>query len=462
MPLSDERQALLEAAIELLDKKGYKDTTVQDVVERAGLTKYSFYRYFKSKEEVLHLIHEHLINDMLIAAESAVHLNCPVEDKLRLVVSNVTANMQYRKAYVRVFFSEVASLSPENLAKTRAKRDKLFHFVEQMIRGAIRSGELRPDQDPAILAMGLFGMCNWMYQWFKPGERLTAAEIGEIFLRIFMEGTRTRTLAEDASLQLAASSQPAPVQTPYSLVGKVVLIIGGGRGVGRALAFECAQHGATVAVLDTCIKDAQAVVDALTREGYSASAWQADTTDRVACEAVAARILHQLDRIDVLVHNTGTQQPVPFLNMPQQSWDQVLSDNLKGVYNCTGVFLPDMVRQGQGNMITVAPGVRIRDAQAGEAHSAAARGAMIEFTRSIAQEFGRQGIRANVVVPGLLNADGDESPGDSEARAYRERSALGRIGTPQDVAAAVLFLSSDASAFISGEVIKVCGGYLTT
>lgn len=252
--------------------------------------------------------------------------------------------------------------------------------------------------------------------------------------------------------------QMQPVQ--QTLAGRVVWVTGAGRGIGSGIAHTCAEHGATVAVMDIQKDSAAAVAEAIRARGGKAAAWRGDVTDRPGIRAVVADMVATFGKLDVLVNNAGIHGQVPLIDMEDEAWDRMINVNLTGVYNCSKAALPYMLDQGSGNIISIASVVGITGSVLASTHYAVAKGGVITLTRSIARELGTRGIRANAIAPGFIATEMTAGLGTAGNNQYIEKSALHRAGRPEEIGSTVVFLASDDSSYITGQTINVCGGYL--
>lgn len=242
------------------------------------------------------------------------------------------------------------------------------------------------------------------------------------------------------------------------LEGKITLVTGATRGIGRAIATHFAQEGATVAFT---YRSSSAMADSLVAEieaaGGTAKAYQADAADMAATQAVIDDILQTFGRLDTIVNNAGITQDNLLLRMNEAQWAQVLDTNLNSVFFTTKAALRSMLKQRSGSFINISSVVGLQG-NAGQANYAASKAGMIGFTKSVAREVGSRGIRANVVAPGFIATEMTEALPEKELATWIEGIPLKRAGTPEDVAHLCVFLASDRAAYITGQVFNVDGG----
>lgn len=242
------------------------------------------------------------------------------------------------------------------------------------------------------------------------------------------------------------------------LEGKVALITGGSRGIGKAIAMRFAEQGASVAfsdlnrdeLMESTEKELQAL--GVQAKGYASNA--ASMTDS---EKLAEQILADFGRIDILVNNAGITRDNLLLRMSEQDWDLVMAVNLKSVFNLTKAVQRAMIKQKGGSIINMSSVVGV-NGNAGQSNYSASKAGMIGFTKSIAQELGSRGVRCNAIAPGFIETEMTHKLPDDVRQQWISTIPLRRSGKPEDVADVAVFLASDLSAYVTGQVISVCGG----
>jgi len=241
-----------------------------------------------------------------------------------------------------------------------------------------------------------------------------------------------------------------------SLEGKVAVVTGGGRGIGRAIAAVLASHGAAVAVWDLNLVGAKEVTDEILDAGGKAIAVGGDVGDADDVAASADLIRRELGAVRILVNNAGITAYEPFVSITEESWDRMVRINLKGPFLVTKEFVPDMLEAGWGRIINISSS----SAQTGApsmAHYAASKGGVIGFTKALAIEFAAKGITVNNVPPGFVDTPlVRQGPVDVEASAAT--MPMKRVGQPEDVAHAVAYLASEEASYVTGQTLSVNGG----
>ena len=242
------------------------------------------------------------------------------------------------------------------------------------------------------------------------------------------------------------------------LEGRVSLVTGASRGIGRAIAQAFAAEGAHVVLgaRDTA-KLAEAVAE-IQAKGGKAEALALDVSDRASVEAGVARVVAAHGRLDHLVNNAGVTRDNLLLRMKDEEWRQVLDTNLTGAFLCTQAVLKPMLKQKSGRIVTITSVVGL-GGNAGQANYAASKAGVIGFTKSVAREVASRGITANAIAPGFIETDMTAAMSEKAREAVFAAIPLGRVGRPEDVAGAALFLVSDAAAYVTGQVLAVDGGF---
>ncbi|MCH5214325.1 MAG: 3-oxoacyl-[acyl-carrier-protein] reductase [Muribaculaceae bacterium] len=242
------------------------------------------------------------------------------------------------------------------------------------------------------------------------------------------------------------------------LEGKVALVTGAARGIGKAIALRFAKEGADIAFTDLVIdENAEATKKEIEALGVKCNAYASDASNFEETEKVVNQIKDDFGRIDVLVNNAGITKDGLMLRMTEQQWDLVLKVNLKSAFNYIHAVLPIMLRQRGGSIINMASVVGVHG-NAGQSNYAASKAGMIALAKSVAQEVGSRGIRANAIAPGFIETAMTAALPEEVRKDWAAKIPLRRGGTPDDIADVATFLASDMAGYVTGQVIQVDGG----
>lgn len=245
------------------------------------------------------------------------------------------------------------------------------------------------------------------------------------------------------------------------LDGKVVLITGATRGIGKAIAEKCAEQGAHIAfTYASSAEKAKTLCEALRQKGVTAEAYQSDAANFEAANKLIADVAAKFGTIDVLINNAGITRDGLLMRMSEEQWDEVMETNLKSVFNLTKAAMRTMLKARSGSIINMSSVVGVKG-NAGQANYAASKAGILGFTKSVALEIGSRNVRCNAVAPGFIETEMTGALDEAVVQQWREAIPLKRGGTPEDVANLCVFLGSDMSAYITGQTINVDGGMLT-
>jgi 3-oxoacyl-[acyl-carrier protein] reductase len=239
---------------------------------------------------------------------------------------------------------------------------------------------------------------------------------------------------------------------------RIALVTGASRGLGKAIALKLAESGAHIAVNYISREtEAKEVADAIAAKGSEALLVKADIRDSEQVKNMVKQVTDKWDRIDILVNNAGITKDGLILRMPDETWDSVISTNLRGAFLCSKFALRSMASQGWGRIINIASLAGVLG-NPGQTNYAASKGGLIAFTKSLAKELGSRNITVNAIAPGFISTDMTDKLTDEQKKAIFAMVPLQRFGTAQDVADLAAFLASDRAGYITGQVINIDGG----
>ena len=245
------------------------------------------------------------------------------------------------------------------------------------------------------------------------------------------------------------------------LQGKVAIVTGAARGIGAAIALKLAEQGAHIAftyVSDGSAEKAAALEAEIKKLGVNAKGYQTNAADFTACETFVTNVLADFGTIDVCVNNAGISKDNLLLRMTAEQWDDVMDTNLKSVFNMTKQVIRPMMKAKSGSIINMSSIIGVRG-NAGQSSYAASKAGIIGFTKSIALELGSRNIRCNAIAPGFIETDMTHYLNEGDAgKAFLEKIPLGRFGKAEEIANTTLFLASELSSYVTGQVISACGG----
>jgi len=241
------------------------------------------------------------------------------------------------------------------------------------------------------------------------------------------------------------------------LENKVALITGAARGIGKQIALAFAKEGCNIAFTDLELNEACIeTVNELKALGVKVQAYASDASDFDAAHAVVDEVVKDFGRLDIMVNNAGITRDTLLMRMTEAQWDQVIQVNLKSAFNFTHAVTPVMMRQRSGSIISLSSVVGI-NGNAGQANYAASKAGIIALTKSVAKELGSRGIRANAIAPGFILTDMTKALPEETLKQFVSMIPMRRGGEPEEVAKVALFLASDLSSYVSGQVIQVNG-----
>lgn len=245
------------------------------------------------------------------------------------------------------------------------------------------------------------------------------------------------------------------------LEGKTALITGASKGIGKAIAQKFVAHGANVAFTYlSSVEKGEALEKELAQEGVKVKGYRSDASNFEEAEKLINDIVAEFGQLDILVNNAGITRDNLLMRMSEEMWDEVMNVNLKSVFNTVKAATRTFMKQKSGSIINMSSVVGVKG-NAGQANYAASKAGIIGFTKSVALELGSRNIRSNVIAPGFIETEMTDVLDEKTVQGWRDAIPLKRGGTPDDVADCTVFLASDMSSYITGQVIQVDGGMLT-
>lgn len=245
------------------------------------------------------------------------------------------------------------------------------------------------------------------------------------------------------------------------LEGKIALITGASKGIGRGIALSFAEHGANIAFTYlSSVEKGEALEKELESLGVKAKGFRSDASDFAQAEKLVNDVVEEFGTLDILVNNAGITKDTLLMRMSEEMWDQVINVNLKSCFNTVKAATRTFMKQKSGSIINMSSVVGLKG-NAGQGNYAASKAGIIGFTKSVALELGSRGIRSNAIAPGFIETEMTDALDEKTVQSWRDAIPLRRGGSVEDVANACVFLASDMSAYITGQVIQVDGGMLT-
>ena len=250
-------------------------------------------------------------------------------------------------------------------------------------------------------------------------------------------------------------------ESPFRLDGRVAVVTGGGGGLGEGICRSLAAAGASVAVVELELEKAAARAGAICADGGNAIAVQGDVSQRRSTDAMADTVVRELGGIDILVNNAAVYPLRPWTEITEDEWDHVLATNLKGYFLCARACAPSMIERGRGRIVNLSS-ITVFGGWAKLLSYVSSKGGIVSFTRALAREIGPQGVTVNAIAPGAFPTDAEKIHPDPEGyEAFvLEQQSIKRRGSPEDIGNLVVFLASDASSFITGQLFAIDGGWV--
>ena len=416
MSISKTRQKLVDVARQLFAKNGLENTTMNDIAQLSGKGRRTLYTYFKSKEEIYYAVIESELERLSDKLDEVAARKIPPQDKII---------------------------------------ELIYTHLSMIRETVVRNGNLRAE----------FFRNIWMVE--KVRKHFDDAEI-ELFRKVYTDGKEEGEFDID-NVDLVADITHYCIkglEVPYIygrikktimglLEGKTALITGAARGIGKAIALKFAAEGANIAFTDLAVnEETEQEIAAL---GVKAKSYASNAADFAQTEEVVKAVKEEFGSIDILVNNAGITKDGLMLRMSEQQWDAVIAVNLKSAFNFIHACVPIMMRQRGGSIINMASVVGVHG-NAGQANYAASKAGLIALAKSIGQEMGPKGIRANAIAPGFIDTAMTQALPDDVRKEWINKIPLRRGGQVEDIANVATFLASDMSSYVSGQVIQVDGG----
>ncbi len=245
------------------------------------------------------------------------------------------------------------------------------------------------------------------------------------------------------------------------LEGKTAIITGASRGIGKGIAETFAKHGANIAFTYlSSVEKGQALENELAALGIKAKGYRSDAADFKAAEELVNNVVTDFGTVDILINNAGITRDNLLMRMTEQQWDEVMNANLKSIFNLTKAIQRPMLKQRKGSIVNMSSVVGVKG-NAGQTNYSASKAGIIGFTKSVALELGSRNIRCNAIAPGFIETEMTAALDPKVVEQWKQSIPLKRGGTAEDVANLAMFLGSDLSGYITGQVISICGGMLT-
>ncbi len=254
-----------------------------------------------------------------------------------------------------------------------------------------------------------------------------------------------------------AKAATAPAQIQVDLQGKVALVTGASRGIGRAIAVSLARNGAQVACVATNAEKLKETVDTITAAGGQATAYTCNVSDSAAVDELVGKVTQAMGRLDIVVNNAGVTRDTLLPRMSDEQWDEVIATNLRGVFLLSRAASRAMMSQRYGRIVNISSVSGIRGNK-GQTNYSASKAGVIGFSQSMALELAGRNVTVNCVAPGFIETDMTAALGDLGKEEAKKRIPCKQLGQPEDIAEAVTFLASDAARYITGQVLTVDGG----
>ena len=443
MSISKTRQKLVDVARQLFAKNGIANTTMNDIAVASGKGRRTLYTYFKSKEDIYYAVIESELERLSDKLDEVAARKMRPQDKiieliythLNMIRETVVRNGNLRAEFFRNIWM---------VEKVRKNFDEYeLELFRKIYKEAKDDGEF--DIEDVELVADITHYC------------IKGLEVPFIYGRLGKGGVwRTEQKQHQIMRQSIETNKQKNHQRNMGLLqGKTALITGAARGIGKAIALKFAEEGANVAFTDLAINEE--TEQEIAAKGVKAKSYASNAADFAQTEEVVKAVKEEFGSIDILVNNAGITKDGLMLRMTEQQWDAVIAVNLKSAFNFIHACVPIMMRQRGGSIINMASVVGVHG-NAGQANYAASKAGLIALAKSIGQEMGPKGIRANAIAPGFIDTAMTQALSDDIRKEWISKIPLRRGGTVEDIANTAVYLGSDLSSYVSGQVIQVDGG----
>ena len=441
MALEKTRNMILDAARRLFARKGEANTTMNDVAVTSGVGRRTLYNYFESKEQLYLAVVESELERLSASMSKVANKKISPESKIvELIHTRLDAikEVVYRNGSLRAnFFRDIWTVE-----KVRRKFDATeIEIFKQVLKEGVDIGDFYVEH--LELTAQILHYC------------VKGIEVP------YIRGSIGVDVDDETSDRIVAHIIAGALINYYSmglLTGKTALVTGAARGIGKAIALKFASEGANVAFTDLVIdENGKATEEEIAALGVKAKGYASNAADFAQTETVVNQVKEDFGSIDILVNNAGITKDGLMMRMSEAQWDAVINVNLKSAFNFIHACTPIMMRQRSGSIINMSSVVGVHG-NAGQCNYAASKAGLIALAKSIGQEIGSRGIRANAIAPGFIDTAMTQALPEDIRKAWIQNIPLRRAGTVEDIANVATFLASDLSSYVTGQVIQVDGG----
>ena len=455
------REKLIDVARQLFARIGVENTTMNDIALASKKGRRTLYTYFNNKTEIYQAVIQSELAILYDSLETVAKKDLPADEKLLefinvrlqsikdVVFRNGTLKANFfrdiwRVENVRKDF-DLKEIAYIQLILNEGVKDKIFDIDDTRSMAAVLHHAFKGLEVPYI---------RGIIRGIDPEEHTGADSI----IKLLFFGIKATSPSLGGGWGRSLNIKRCSMKL---LEGKTAVITGAARGIGKSVAIRFAQEGCNIAFTDLAIDDnAKATEAEIAALGVKVKGYASNAADFEETHTVITEIVKDFGRVDILVNNAGITRDGLMMRMSEQQWDMVININLKSAFNFIHALAPVMMRQKGGSIINMSSVVGVHG-NAGQANYSASKAGMIGLAKSIARELGSRGIRANAIAPGFIVTEMTHQLSDDVREEWAKQIPLRRPGTPDDVANAAIFLASDLSAYITGQVIQIDGGMNT-